>query len=90
MPSVDVAMEKSLRRGVVDGFKDLLSASLRPALEHRDAITEAQGQITDVKTAFSSWSNCMNAVYCKYASPPPPPKHRLLMVRPYLTAPDGL
>jgi hypothetical protein len=75
----------------VDGFMDLLSASLRPALERRDAITDAQGQISDVKTAFSSWDNCMNAVYCKYASPscsplgtPTPP-----MVSPCLTNPDG-
>lgn len=69
MPSVDVAMERSLRPGVVDGLKNLLSASLRPALARRDAITNAQSQISDVKTAFSSWGNCMNAVYCKYASP---------------------
>lgn len=69
MPSINVAMERSLRRGVMDAFKDLLSASLQPALARRDAITDAQGQISDVKTAFSSWDNCMNAVYCKYALP---------------------
>lgn len=74
MPSVNVAMERSLRRGVVDGLMDLLSASLRPALKRRDAITDAQGQISDVKTAFSSWDNCMQAVYCKYAPLCPPPQ----------------
>jgi hypothetical protein len=57
MPAVDVAMERSLRRG----FLDLFVATLRPALERRDVV----GQITDVKTAFSSWDNCMQASYCK-------------------------
>lgn len=63
MPAVDVAMERSLRRG----FLDLFVATLRPALERRDI----QGQITDVKTAFSSWDNCMQANYCKYVAPSP-------------------
>ncbi|KAH6853859.1 hypothetical protein B0I37DRAFT_409990 [Chaetomium sp. MPI-CAGE-AT-0009] len=58
MPAVNVAMERSLRRG----FMDLLVASLRPALGRRDL----QGQITDVKTAFSSWDNCMQVNYCKW------------------------
>ncbi|KAJ4297239.1 hypothetical protein N0V88_004157 [Collariella sp. IMI 366227] len=58
MPAVDVAMERSLRRG----FLDLLVASLRPAVGRRDI----QGQISDVKTAFSSWDNCMQVNYCKY------------------------
>ncbi|KAK4034162.1 hypothetical protein C8A01DRAFT_39376 [Parachaetomium inaequale] len=58
MPAVDVAMERSLRRG----FLDLFVASLRPALARRDVA----GQISDVKTAFSSWDNCMLANYCKW------------------------
>ncbi|KAL2023221.1 hypothetical protein VTK56DRAFT_3344 [Thermocarpiscus australiensis] len=58
MPAVNVAMERSLR----GGFLDLLVASLRPALERRNV----QEQITDVKTAFSSWDNCMQANYCKW------------------------
>lgn len=61
MPAVDVAMERSLRRG----FLDFLVASVRPALERRDI----QGQISDVKTAFSSWDNCMQVAYCKYVAP---------------------
>jgi hypothetical protein len=60
MPAVDVAMQRSLRRG----FLDLFVASLRPALERRDIV----GQISDVKTAFSSWDNCMQVAYCKYVS----------------------
>ncbi|KAK4240965.1 hypothetical protein C8A03DRAFT_41593 [Achaetomium macrosporum] len=51
-------MERSLRRG----FLDLVVASLRPALDRRDLA----GQITDVKTAFSSWDNCMQVTYCKW------------------------
>jgi hypothetical protein len=58
MPAVDVAMERSLR----GGFLDLLAASLRPALHRRDLA----GQITDVRLAFSSWDNCMQATFCKY------------------------
>ncbi|KAK3695114.1 hypothetical protein B0T22DRAFT_93866 [Podospora appendiculata] len=58
MPAIDVAMQRSLK----DGFLELLAASLRPGLERRDI----QGQITDVKTAFSSWDNCMKATYCKW------------------------
>ncbi|KAL2131583.1 hypothetical protein VTI74DRAFT_4880 [Chaetomium olivicolor] len=58
MPAVDVAMERSLRRGLLD----VLVASLRPAVERRDLA----GQISDVKTAFSSWDNCMQVTYCKW------------------------
>jgi hypothetical protein len=60
MPSVNAAMERSLREGAVD----LLAASLRPLLDRRaGSITNSA---TDVKTAFSSWDNCMNFTYCKY------------------------
>jgi hypothetical protein len=62
MPAINVAMERSLRRGLLDFFV----ASLRPALAPRDAISNAAGQINDVKTAFSSWDNCMQAAYCKW------------------------
>lgn len=61
MPAVDIAMRRSLG----DGFVDLLVASLRPAFERRDGITNIPGKVTDVKTAFSSWDNCMKASYCK-------------------------
>jgi hypothetical protein len=57
MAAVEVAMRRSLR----EGFVDLLVASLRPALARRDL----EGQVADVKSAFSSWDNCMEATYCK-------------------------
>ncbi|KAK1835537.1 hypothetical protein QBC39DRAFT_298311 [Podospora conica] len=58
MAAVEVAMRRSLR----DGFVDVLVASLRPALARRDL----EGQVADVKSAFSSWDNCMQATYCKW------------------------
>lgn len=57
MPTVDVVMERSLRRG----FGGLMAASLRPVLDRRDITS----QFNDVSTAFSSWDNCMNVTYCK-------------------------
>lgn len=61
MPAIDAAMERSLRRGALD----FLAAAVRPAVEGRDTISNVQGSITDVKTAFSSWDNCMQASFCK-------------------------
>ncbi|KAB5563480.1 hypothetical protein GE09DRAFT_910403, partial [Coniochaeta sp. 2T2.1] len=66
MPSVKIAMERSLQPSVADRFMALLSASLEPVVGRRDVVADAQNQISDVKTAFSSWDNCMNAVYCKW------------------------
>lgn len=59
MPSIDVAMERSVRRGAFD----VLVNGLQPALENRSVVS-------DVQTAFSSWDNCMQATYCKYVHPP--------------------
>lgn len=62
MPSIDVAMVRSLRGGVTG----ILARSLEQAFVRRSIISDAESNITDVKTAFSSWDNCMAAVYCKY------------------------
>ena len=59
MAPVDVAMQRSLRAG----FLDLLTRSMRPVVQRRNL----GDQINDVKTAFSSWDNCMQVAYCKYA-----------------------
>ncbi|KAL1884270.1 hypothetical protein VTK73DRAFT_3254 [Phialemonium thermophilum] len=39
---------------------------MRPVVESRDAVSDVKGKITDVKTAFSSWDNCMQASFCKW------------------------
>ncbi len=67
MPAIDVAMERSVRSGAWN----LLAAAMQPGVK-RDAITNLPGQITDVKTAFSSWDNCMQANFCKYVPQSPP------------------
>ncbi len=62
MPSIDVSM----RRSVKEGFVDLLIASLRPVMERRDdPVSGLVNEAEDVKTAFSSWGNCMQASFCK-------------------------
>lgn len=61
MPSIDVAMVRSVRGGVVD----ILARSVQAGLAPRGVISEAQGQLSDIKLAFSSWDNCMQATYCK-------------------------
>ena len=57
MPTIDVAMRRSLG----GGFLDLLARAADPALGKRDIA----GQVNDVKTALSSWDNCMSVTYCK-------------------------
>ncbi|KAK3996854.1 hypothetical protein QBC44DRAFT_122591 [Cladorrhinum sp. PSN332] len=56
--TVDQAMERSLK----DGVLDLLARSVHAALYRRDLT----GQIGDVRNAFSSWDNCMATTYCKW------------------------
>ncbi len=59
-----------------EGFVDLLIASLRPALEKRDGtITGLVNDANNVKTAFSSWDNCMQATICKYVQDSSRPGH---------------
>lgn len=62
MPSIDVAMARSVRGGV----GGIIARSLQSAFEKRSLISSAESNITSVKDAFSSWDNCMAAVYCKY------------------------
>jgi hypothetical protein len=49
MPTIDVAMARN-------GSREMLAG-----LGRRDIATTAN----NVKTSFSSWSNCMKATYCK-------------------------
>lgn len=61
MPSIDIAMARSLRGGVTG----ILARSLQKAFAERSIITDAGNSISDVKTALSSWDNCMSVVWCK-------------------------
>lgn len=62
MPTIDVAMRRSVQGGIVDGFVNLVVRSVQPALRQRDVVQD----LNDAKTAFSSWDNCMQVDYCKY------------------------
>lgn len=42
-----------------------MARSLQAGIERRGVVSEAQGQLSDIKLAFSSWDNCMQATYCK-------------------------
>ncbi|KAL3964168.1 hypothetical protein ACCO45_001172 [Purpureocillium lilacinum] len=58
--------EENLRGGVLDQLKDVVARAVVAGLSRRDIISDAQGKVTDVKTAFSSWDNCMKASFCKW------------------------
>lgn len=62
MPTIDVAMRRSVQGGVVDGLVKLVMRSIQPALQKKDVVQD----FNDAKTAFSSWDNCMKVDYCKY------------------------
>lgn len=67
MPHIGVAMERSLQEGSLkDAFVGLLARSAVAALGKRQSIGGIENGISDAKTAFSSWDNCMKANFCKY------------------------
>ncbi|KAH8197940.1 hypothetical protein TruAng_007890 [Truncatella angustata] len=56
-------------RGLGDALRDLLARSVMAGMGKRDTTSTTsniEGKITDVKTAFSSWDNCMQATFCKW------------------------
>ncbi|CAK7263044.1 hypothetical protein SEPCBS57363_000368 [Sporothrix epigloea] len=63
MPSIDIAMARSVatKRTLLDVF----ASAMGPVLHSRDD-SYVSDKITDVKTAFSSWGNCMQADFCKW------------------------
>jgi hypothetical protein len=61
---INNAMQLSRRRGVGDILFDSLLGRDSRLLRER-SIADS---VTSVKDSFSSWDNCMNAVYCKYVS----------------------
>jgi hypothetical protein len=65
MPSIDVAMARSLQPGAWEKLSGSLARSVASNLAERDLIGSAQEKVTDIKTALSSWDNCMAASFCK-------------------------
>jgi hypothetical protein len=67
MAHVSASMARSLgeERSFKEALLDLLARSLVAGLGRRDTIGDIQGSVTDVRTAFSSWDNCMKATFCK-------------------------
>ncbi|KAK2612464.1 hypothetical protein QQS21_001568 [Conoideocrella luteorostrata] len=80
MPSVDVAMARSLRPRAWELIKDALVRRVAQDLVRRNIVEDTQTKITDVKTAFSSWDNCMKASFCKYEWPNRPPIIAVIIV----------
>lgn len=66
MPSVDVAMARSLQDGPWERLRTSLARSVAGHLASRNIIEDAKDKVTDIKTALSSWDNCMAANFCKY------------------------
>lgn len=56
----------------------IIARSLQAAFEEKSVVTSAESSISSVKESFSSWDNCMAAVYCKYAHIPLPLTARAL------------
>jgi len=59
-------MARSLQPGAWEKLSGSLARSVASNLAERDLIGSAQEKVTDIKTALSSWDNCMAANFCKY------------------------
>ncbi|TQV99833.1 hypothetical protein V2A60_005263 [Cordyceps javanica] len=59
-------MARSLRPTAWEAISQVLARNLVAQAHKRDLVGNAEQKVTDVKTAFSSWDNCMQATYCKW------------------------
>jgi hypothetical protein len=66
MPSIDVAMARSVQPSPWLSIRDALARSIANDLQRRNIVEDTQGKVTDIQTALSSWNNCMAASFCKY------------------------
>ncbi|KAH6898369.1 hypothetical protein B0T10DRAFT_106297 [Thelonectria olida] len=66
MPSIDVAMARSIRPSALELLRDAVARGITAGLTQRDVATDASQKITDIKTALSSWDNCMAVAWCKW------------------------
>lgn len=65
MPSVDLAMARSLEPSAWEKLRNSLVRSVAHEMAQRDIVEGAKDKVTDIKTALSSWDNCMAASFCK-------------------------
>ncbi|KAG6092161.1 hypothetical protein E4U30_005770 [Claviceps sp. LM220 group G6] len=66
MGAIDIAMARSLRPPAWELVRNALARRVAQGLSQRSVVNDAQNKVTDVKTAFSSWNNCMKATFCKW------------------------
>ncbi|KAK7226441.1 hypothetical protein V2G26_014444 [Clonostachys chloroleuca] len=66
MPSIDLAMARSLEPSAWEKVSHSLARSVVSQMESRNIIDSVSNKVTDIRTALSSWDNCMNANFCKY------------------------
>ncbi|KAL7950763.1 hypothetical protein V8C42DRAFT_129990 [Trichoderma barbatum] len=66
MPSVDVAMVRSLRGGLWETIVDTVARSLAAQVVKRDIVADGENKVSEIKQAFSSWDGCMAHLYCKW------------------------
>ncbi|KAL2212619.1 hypothetical protein CC79DRAFT_433680 [Sarocladium strictum] len=66
MPSIDVAMARSVQPSPWLSIRDALVRSIANDLHRRNIVEDTQGKVTDIQTALSSWDNCMAASFCKW------------------------
>ncbi|KJZ73675.1 hypothetical protein HIM_07008 [Hirsutella minnesotensis 3608] len=66
MPSLDVAMARSLGETSLEQLRSALARRIAAGIDKRDVLTGAADTLFDAKTAFSSWDNCMKVNYCKW------------------------
>ncbi|KAI5466301.1 hypothetical protein BGZ63DRAFT_400691 [Mariannaea sp. PMI_226] len=64
MPSIDVAMARSIRGTPFELLRDAVARSIVAGLGRRGVIQDATQKVTDIKTALSSWDNCMSVAWC--------------------------
>ncbi|KAM3556578.1 hypothetical protein ARSEF4850_005466 [Beauveria asiatica] len=66
MHEIDIAMARSLQPTTWEAITHVFARHLVAQAHKRDIVGDAQQKVGDVKTAFSSWDNCMQAAYCKW------------------------
>ncbi|KAH7170730.1 hypothetical protein EDB81DRAFT_753212 [Dactylonectria macrodidyma] len=64
MPSIDVAMARSLRGSTWEVLKNVVARSIAAELSRRGVVDDATNKADDIATTFSSWDNCMEKAYC--------------------------